>query len=612
MGDAIASASVGGVPVKHFLSLIAAFVVFVGVALSSDTAAPLGLWVWADEEAPARVNLTLKKTRKGWSAEVNGTPVPVTIDAGQIILATEDNHSFVGELTNDGTVIEGYWEQPPTDTAYLTMRTPVRLEGAKQGGWSSTFDIQARPFRLFLDIFQDDDGEQRAVIRNPERNAIERATLFNVESNGERTWLLKSASRRRNTTREINLVSDDELTLNHSFFEEPVTLRPAVQEEALAYFPRPQKILSSAYRVPRDLADGWTIKSAEELGMDRGALDRLIADIAGDDPRNDRPRMIHAVSAAYKGQLFLDEYFYDHQAEDRHDTRSLAKVFGSMMVGALMHAGEDISPDDTPVPALLAKAGLPLGNPAKADITLAHLMTYSSGLDCNASSNSRGNEDSMWGQTEQPNFWLYTAQLDLVHRPGDRYAYCSGSINLVGAAIRKASGKSTYATFQELIGKPLGFGPYHWDLAPNGEGYLGGGVYVRPRDILKIGQVYADGGTWNGKRILSEAFVAEAIAPTIAISPETTGMTEEQFNNEYFGGQQGYTWRLDTISVGDRRHPSYEATGNGGQIVLVVPDFDLVVAFTGGNYRMGYVWGRWRNEIVGGHIIPAIEARLSE
>ena len=88
-------------------------------------------------------------------------------------------------------------------------------------------------------------------------------------------------------------------------------------------------------------------------------------------------------------------------------------------------------------------------------------------------------------------------------------------------------------------------------------------------------------------------------------------MSEEDFNNNYFGGSQAYVWRLDTVRVDESSYASYEATGNGGQIVLVVPELDLVASFTGGNYRMGYVWGRWRNELVGRYIIPALPSGAS-
>ena len=75
----------------------------------------------------------------------------------------------------------------------------------------------------------------------------------------------------------------------------------------------------------------------------------------------------------------------------------------------------------------------------------------------------------------------------------------------MGASLRKFGGRPVYELFNDLIATPLDLGPYHWNIAPNGEGYLGGGAYIRPRDILKVGAMYAASEVWNGKRIVPEA-----------------------------------------------------------------------------------------------------------
>ncbi|MFL6763800.1 MAG: hypothetical protein ACJ8FO_01220, partial [Sphingomicrobium sp.] len=68
----------------------------------------------------------------------------------------------------------------------------------------------------------------------------------------------------------------------------------------------------------------------------------------------------------------------------------------------------------------------------------------------------------------------------------------------------------------------------------------------------------------------------------------------------------GYAWHLNDLKVGARVYKDYEATGNGGQLLIVVPEADLVVVFTGGNYGQGGVWLRWAQQIVGDKIIPAM------
>jgi hypothetical protein len=70
--------------------------------------------------------------------------------------------------------------------------------------------------------------------------------------------------------------------------------------------------------------------------------------------------------------------------------------------------------------------------------------------------------------------------------------------------------------------------------------------------------------------------------------------------------KDGYAWHINDLKVGDRVHRDYEATGNGGQLIIVVPDAELVVAITAGNYGQGGIWNRWRDTIVAQQIIPAI------
>ncbi len=72
-------------------------------------------------------------------------------------------------------------------------------------------------------------------------------------------------------------------------------------------------------------------------------------------------------------------------------------------------------------------------------------------------------------------------------------------------------------------------------------------------------------------------------------------------------GKDGYAWHLSTLNVGDREYREYEANGNGGQFLIVVPELDLAVVFTAANYLFGGVWLKWRQEFVGNVITPAIK-----
>jgi CubicO group peptidase (beta-lactamase class C family) len=245
-------------------------------------------------------------------------------------------------------------------------------------------------------------------------------------------------------------------------------------------------------------------------------------------------------------------------------------------------------------------------DPRKADITLGHLLTHSAGLACDDNAESSpGNEDMIQADRSHPDWVKVTLDLPMQFNPGTHYAYCSMNINLAGATLSQATGEWLPALFDRTVARPLQFGTYHWNLMGTGDGYLGGGVFVRPRDFLKLGQAYLDGGVWNGRRIVSAEWVKESLSPHMHISPATTGLEGDAFRNNYYDVDEGWAWHMVGVKSGKETYPAYHANGNGGQLLLVVPQFDLVVMFSAGNYGQG-LWNRERDAIVGDMIIPAI------
>ncbi|MEM8492821.1 MAG: serine hydrolase domain-containing protein [Pseudomonadota bacterium] len=569
---------------------------------------PYGLWFGEAPRESTERRIEVIRDGEVFAARVDGVAARVVLARGRLTLSRNNGDQFRGELSDDERSITGQWIQPETNTAYSRMATLVTLNRVATNRWEAKVQVQDRPFRIFLEIFESEgEGEiegDYAVIRNPERNDILRATRFRAEALDTGQVKLTAGSGDRSVSHWLEREGDS-LVLAHNRFSTPLRLKRATREQSLAYYPRlPGE--RHGYQMPSKAGDGWRVQHARDAGFDVRKLDELLTVLAESDPRSRRPQLVHSMLVARKGRLVFEEYFYGYDRDTRHDIRSLGKVFSPLLVGALREAGATIDAKDAPVPEILAKAGLDVGNSAKSAITLAHLMTHTSGLDCDENPSSAGEEDRLWQEGATLGFWTYTAALPLLRAPGTHYAYCSAGINMSGYAIRQAAGVPILDAIHTLLAGPLQFTDYHWNLMPDGEAYLGGGAYLRPRDILKLGQIQLSDGEWNGTKVLAAGWIAASTQPRIDISPKTTGLTDDEFANNYFPGKQAYAWRVNDIPVGDRVYSSFETTGNGGQIVLVIPDLDMSVVFTGGNYFMGYIWGRWRNEIVGQYLIPAI------
>ncbi len=64
---------------------------------------------------------------------------------------------------------------------------------------------------------------------------------------------------------------------------------------------------------------------------------------------------------------------------------------------------------------------------------------------------------------------------------------------------------------------------YHLDLMPTGEAYTGGGLYMRPRDLLKFDQLYLNGGVWNGTQVVGRNWVERSSRRWSNLSPTVGG-----------------------------------------------------------------------------------------
>jgi CubicO group peptidase (beta-lactamase class C family) len=471
--------------------------------------------------------------------------------------------------------------------------------------WRGDVRPLASSFTLWLSIFKTADGALTAAFRNPQLNSTGGAARFDVSrSSGEIALSAKAGEGTISYSANL-LKKPDRIRIKWKDAGGTLDLTRRTEAEAAAFYPRPPGSAPYVYRRPAQLADGWRTARASDVGIDEKALQGIVRDIASSDPTMRGPRLMHSILIAHDGRLVLEEYFYGFDRKTPHDTRSAAKTFASVLLGTKPARAAGLTANTRIYDVMRSAFANP--DPRKPQITLANLMTHTSGLACNDNDDaSPGKEETMQAQRAEPNWWRYTLNLPQLFQPGQRYAYCSANMNLVGAALAAGTGIWLPELFRRTIAEPLQFGEWHWNLMPTGEGYLGGGAFLLPRDFLKVGQVYLNGGVWNGRRIVPAGWVEESTRPQVQVTPQTTGLTNDEFGNFYIKGADGLAWHLGSLKAASRIYSTYSAVGNGGQLLIVVPDADLVVLFTGGNYGQGGVWLRWPQQIVGDKILPAV------
>ncbi len=586
-----------------------AFVAFAAKAESEL----VGLWAYETTlGGELGGELELARNGDGWKATIAGEAGECSGASEVISCAFADSAGeFRGALAKSGKTIEGFWLRPavkedPRAGAPQAFATPLILKRSGKS-WSAKVVPLVDRFRLYLKIYNNEEGKLVGAFRDPESNENGGASRFLVARKGGELAFGLPDEAGVVATRFKGRLEGDSIKVDWPVMGREIPLKRTAPEQTSGFLPRMPGAPTS-YRKPDDVGDGWTTARARDVGINEAALERVIAKVASSDPAARRPSLIHSILVARKGKLVFEEYFFGYDRETPHDTRSAGKTFASVMLGAAMMQGVDIGPDSKIYELLKGRGPFANPDPRKAKITLAHLMTHTSGLACNDNDDaSPGQEDRMASQTDEPDFWKYTLDLPMAHEPGARYAYCSANTNLVGGALTEATKTWLPEYFDRAVARKLGFGRYYWNLTPTGDGYLGGGSWLRSRDLLKVGQAYLDGGVWREQRIVREDWVADSTASRIAITPETTGYSEAEFGEYYGGGEDALAWHLGVLKAGDKRYKTYLASGNGGQVLIVAPALDLVAVFTGGNYRQGGIWGRWGDEIIGAEIVATME-----
>lgn len=557
-------------------SAVAAAILLLGLvphhSLSSQAAPardPLvGLWGGGEMALAATVQgaVTVERTANSWTMRVGGFEAHAPASGDSLVLRLPGGQGSLRAQIH-GDSLEGYWIQPAAFGS-PSYASPVRFHSRAAGAWDGTVTPLIQRFPLYLAIRRLDDGELRGTFRNPEANWPGRAGAMRILREGSEVLFFdvrtgKSRYRQPFDSAAGTLLFD---------FGAPLVLTRRSDDDAVGFFPRAPALPPYTYRQPGRGVDGWRTASAASARVREASLELIVRQIASADPLTDSLPRVHALLVARHGTLVLDEYFHGYSEDRPHDLRSASKTMTSIMLGAAMYRGAPLS-IGSPIDAAQPHTG----------ITIGHLLTHSSGLACDDDDdNSPGNEDRMQSQPET-DWYRYTLSLARIHSPGRVYAYCSGGVNLVGRAIGMATHTWLPAEFDRHVARPLQITNYAMNLMPSGEMYAAGGMHMRPRDFLKFGQLYLNGGIWSGRRIVSRQWVTLTTARQID-RPD--------------GSSDGYGWHRHTLRVAGRQYETFEASGNGGQFVIVVPQLDLVVAATAGNYGQYAVWQRIRTELV--------------
>jgi len=546
-----------------------------------------GIWYdkrWFGPEL--RGELLVHRTASGWEARIAGRDAEYRGADDRIVFDFSSGGTFRGRLDTAKARIVGHWVQPVTAITGERYATPLALVTCGKNCYSGPVAPLEDTYTVYLQMKARSDGKLGVLVRNPERNQgrfIPAPGTQYVVRRGD-TVVFRNA---RDSSVFTTVLQGGVLPV--SLPGMGFDLARTAPDSFTNFYARGRPASRYVYRVPRALADGWRVANARDVGLSLEKITELMQWIVGSSTDSSNAYRPHGILVARHGKLVVEEYFFGEHAGKPHDTRSASKTLVNIVMGAAMERGIKVSPA-TSVYATMGLRSDTL-DPRKRAMTMEHLLTMTSGLDCDDFSDPEkpGSEDTFRDRT--PTDWVTAAlSLGMLRAPGAQAVYCSINPFLASAVLSRVTGKWFPDLAWELVGEPLQMSHYYLNLTPQGEAYMGGGAYFRARDFLKLAQLYANGGVWKGRRVVSEAWIRESVKPRFAIGTTTN---------------YGYLWWTSEYTHKGKRILAHMASGNGGNFSIFIPDLDLVIVSTGGNYSDRATF-MMLTEIIPKYILPSV------
>lgn len=280
---------------------------------------------------------------------------------------------------------------------------------------------------------------------------------------------------------------------------------------------------------------------------------------------------LHSLMVLRHGAVVAEGWWEPYGPEQPHMLFSLSKSFTSTAAGLAISEGllslDDLVvsffPDDLP----------PTISENLAAMRLRDLLSMSTGH----SADSLGGLGSDWVQS-------FLAQ-PVEYTPSSHFVYNSGATYMVSAIVQKVTSQTLLDYLCPRLFEPLGITGQTWENSPQGINTGGWGLNIKTEDILRFGLLYLQKGVWQGERLLPESWVAEATSKQISNGTDP--------DNDWGAGYGFQFWRC--------RHNAYRGDGAFGQLCVVMPEQDAVVAMTAGTHDLGGVLN-----LVWEHLLPSL------
>ena len=277
---------------------------------------------------------------------------------------------------------------------------------------------------------------------------------------------------------------------------------------------------------------------------------------------------IYGLLIVKNGRLVAEKYFQGADHRIANSTASITKSIISSLAGIALRE-QILAGFDQTMAGFFPEIDWPDVDPRKSQITIGQILQMRSGFPWEEYT---GHINLL---LTTPNWIPLIPEIPLSADPGSQFGYSNFTAHLMGIILARAANTDLRSFAQTYLFDPLDVDIGYWPRDASGYYYGSGDLSLTPRAMAKYGLLYLNGGEFRGVRVLPSEWVAESLAPAsfdvygLVIPAPPYGKILTHFDVLDYG----YLWWSSKAGG----HPVKFAWGHGGQLIILVPDLNMIV-----------------------------------
>jgi len=278
---------------------------------------------------------------------------------------------------------------------------------------------------------------------------------------------------------------------------------------------------------------------------------------------------VESLIVYYNGNIRFEKYYNGFNKDSVHQIQSQTKSIVAFLMGIAIDKGF-INSENEPV-SLYFPDYFNKNNELKSTVTIRDLLTMSAGFEWEEMLTFDDPKNDNMNMLRSGKWLNYALTRPMAKKPFTEFKYNSACPIIVAGIIEKATKMKFEEFAKKYLFDPLKIKKYRWLKDSTGFCHAGGGLFIKPMDMMKIGILVMNNGKWENQQLISDDWIKKATSSYISTSFDIS--------------TYGYFWWIRETKLSNGKTTRViSAEGYGGQKLYIFPEYRMTIAFTERNY----------------------------